>query len=412
MDKLLYEEMVKNLDALIGEKGLQGKKIFLFGHCHATEELSDLLVCKGFKAEAILDNHAGKQGKRYHGIEIRPPQDILTERQEQTIVCIAARAYASMALQLKRLGYRGNVRKLVEYNSYAEYSLSRDTVARKRERVKRGMAGLERLAREHKGCFKILCPFAALGDVYLMMSYLPHFLAKRKIGRSVIGVTGQSCAEVVRLFGPYEVEVFRQEEMDEMIQAALYTEDPAVFIPHQDRPYVVNLSRALYVKRIPLEQVYCCGVFGLPGDTRPFRPGNGKEWKGMEIIRPGNAVILSPYAKSVTALPQKVWEQITEACTGKGLQCFTNVAGSEKPLPHTIPISPPISGMRAAAERAGTFIGLRSGLCDVIREAACRKIALYPDYHYCDTRWKAIEMYRIEGWENIIVKEGFQWKTD
>ncbi len=412
MDRLLYEDMEKNLDTLIREKSIQGKKIFLFGHCNATEELSDLLVRKGFRVEGILDNHTGKQGKKYHGIEIRPPKDILAEIQEQTVVCIAARAYAAMVSQLKRLGYTGNVRKLVEYNSFAEYSLSRDTVAGKRERVRRGMAVLEGLDRKHGGCFKILCPFAALGDVYLMMSYLPYFIAKRSIESYVIGVIGQSCAEVVRLFGSYNVEVFRQKEMDEMIQAVLHTKDPAAFIPHQDRPYVVNLSRALYVKQIPLEQIYCCGVFGLPEDTRPFKPGKGKGWEGIENIRPGKAVILSPYAKSVTELPQKVWEKIVEVCIGKGLQCFTNVAGNEKPLPHTLPVSPPVSGVQAAAERAGLFIGLRSGLCDVIREADCRKVALYPDYYYCDTKWKAIEMYRLAGWENIVVKEGSQWKTD
>ena len=55
---------------------------------------------------------------------------------------------------------------------------------------------------------------------------------------------------------------------------------------------------------------------------------------------------------------------------------------------------------------------IRSGLCDVIREASCQKIALYPDYYYCDTKWKAIDMYRLESWENIVVEEGFQWKKN
>ena len=75
-----------------------------------------------------------------------------------------------------------------------------------------------------------------------------------------------------------------------------------------------------------------------------------------------------------------------------------------------MPIGPAISEIQSVAERAGIFIGIRSGLCDVLREAACRKVALYPDYFYCDTQWKAIEMYALEGWENIVVKEGFRWK--
>ncbi len=65
--------------------------------------------------------------------------------------------------------------------------------------------------------------------------------------------------------------------------------------------------------------------------------------------------------------------------------------------------------MKSVVERAGTFIGIRSGLCDVIRTADCHKIALYPDYHYCGTRWTAAEIYAIEGFENIVVNGDFQW---
>ena len=34
----------------------------------------------------------------------------------------------------------------------------------------------------------------------------------------------------------------------------------------------------------------------------------------------------------------------------------------------------------------------------------------YPDYNYCDTEWKAIDMYSIDGFENIVAGEGFRWK--
>ena len=88
----------------------------------------------------------------------------------------------------------------------------------------------------------------------------------------------------------------------------------------------------------------------------------------------------------------------------RGYQIFTNVAGEETPLEGTAPISPQICEMRSVVEQAGTFIGIRSGICDVIRTADCRKIALYPDYNYCDTNWKSIDMYAIDGFENIVVK--------
>lgn len=410
MDGLHYKEMVENVDRLIREGVIWGKKIFLFGHCNATEELIGLLHDRGFDAAAILDNNKGKQGKIYRGIEVWPPHRILEEPPSQVLVCIVARAYAAMADQLRRLGYDGQIRKLVDYNSYAEYSLSEDTVNRKFQRVKRGVSLLHDMEQEYPGYFKILCPFSALGDVYFVMSYLPHFLQKRGKTDCAIGVIGRACAEVVGLFGDYPVKVMRQEDMDEAVQAALYVEDSDTFIPHQDRPYVVNLSKALYIKKISLEQLYCCGVFGLPVSTAPYCPLRLREYGELWRIRPGKSVILSPYAKSVTSLRQGVWDQIVDYYKAKGYACYTNVAGDERPLSGTQPISPAISEIQSAVERAGTFIGIRSGLCDVLREASCRKIALYPDYNYCDTRWKAIDMYRIEGWENIVVGEGFEWK--
>ena len=113
-----------------------------------------------------------------------------------------------------------------------------------------------------------------------------------------------------------------------------------------------------------------------------------------------------------TALKMEIWNYIVNYYKDKGYSCYTNVVGEEQPLPGTQPVSPAISEIRSVVERAGTFIGIRSGLCDILREAWCRKIALYPDYQYCDTKWKAIDMYSIEGWENIVVGEEFEWKEN
>ena len=412
MNKSHYNEMRSNLEFLIEENAIQGKTIYLFGHCNATEELTDLLLENKFSIAAILDNNVSKHGKEYKGILIKPPQEILTENQKNTIVLIVARAYAAMADQLKRLGYDGSIRKLVDYNSYAEYSLSKETIVRMKQRVERGQGLLKEMEDKYPGHFRFLCPFSALGDIYFMMSYLPHYLKKRGIEQCVIGVIGNACAEVVRLFGAYQVETYSQKEMDETIQAALYTKDPNTFLPHQDRPYVVNLHKALYIKRIPLEQIYCCGVYGLPSNTKPYEPQYFKDYKQLNNIKAGKAVILSPYAKSVTALPKQVWKQIVSYYIEKGYQCFTNVVGEEKPLTGTEPISPRITEMKSVVERAGIFIGIRSGMCDVLKTVKAEKIALFPEYNYCDTRWKATDMYWMEGWENIVVKDDFQWKRD
>ncbi|MCI9180628.1 MAG: hypothetical protein HFG50_11600 [Lachnospiraceae bacterium] len=186
-------------------------------------------------------------------------------------------------------------------------------------------------------------------------------------------------------------------------------QDDQAFIAHQDRPYVINLSKVLCGRKITLEKIYCCGIFGLPAGTEPGLPKFQKRYARLNEIVPGKSVILSPYAKSVTAIKKEIWAQIIQDYQNKGYVCYTNVVGDETALPDTIPISPLIDEMQLIVEWAGIFIGIRSGLCDVIKEASCRKIALYPDYNYCDTRWKAVEIYWLEGWENMVAGEDFVW---
>ncbi len=412
MDKEYYAKMCASLDELIVAKSIQGKKIYLFGHCNATEELANLFIGKGFAVKAILDNNTAKHGNTYRGVPIVPPQVVLSEEAGQTIVCIVARAYAAMNAQLRELGFAGNVVKLVDYNSYAEYSLSEDTLMRKRQRVERGIRLKEKLEQKYLGYFKLLCPFCALGDVFLTMSYMPHFAKKRGIctEKIVYCVIGDACGQVVTMFGADKhVECFSQKDMDELVQACLYTEDANSFIAHQDRPYVVNLHRALYIKCIPLEVIYRCGVFGLSIETEPVKPKNLQTYPGLEYVEKGKAVVFSPYAKSVTELPGDVWSAIVADYKGKGYQCFTNVAGEEKPLEGTVGISPALAQLQSFVEWTGTFVGIRSGLCDILKYANCDKTALFPDYNYCDTQWKAIDMYAIDGWKNLVVKDDFIW---
>lgn len=409
MDRLHYEEMATNFNKLIKERLIQDKKVFLFGHCNATEDLVELMLNRGITVTAILDNNKEKQGKSYRGISIKEPSEILKENEADVIVCIVARAYAAMAAQLDYLGYKGIICRLANYNSYAEYSLSRDTISRMNNRRRHGSVLFAQLKKKYPNTFFLFCPFSALGDIYIMMSYLPYYLKTRDIERCVVCVIGNACAQVVRLFGDYLVDTFSQENLDEIIQAALYERAKNIFIPHQDRPYVVKLYKALYDRKISLEQMYCCGVFGLPKDTQPFEASVFSEYAKLEMIREGRAVIFSPYAKSITTFADSFWDKVVTYWLDQGYQCFTNVAGDEKPLRGTFAISPKISEIKSVVERAGTFVGIRSGLCDVIRKASARKIAFYPDYNYSDTKWKAIDVYALEGWGNIEIMEECDW---
>lgn len=407
--------MIVNIANITKSMEIANRKIFLFGHCAATLELTDLLKKMGLPVAAILDNSSEKHGMTYKGVEVIAPDKIIAlagrNPENESIVLITSRFYASMQKQLRELGYNGPIRKLIDYNTYAEYSLSEDTIKRMTAREKHGEDLTNELIQKHGQIFKVLCPFNALGDIYIMMSYWNSFAKVRGIDNPVFCVSGRVLSDIIHMFGDYPVEVYEQKELDAMIQAAIYTQDKNSFIAHQDRPYVINLHRALYIKKIPLEKIYCCGVFGLPADTIPDIPRYGsKVYKDLDRIVAEKSVIFSPYAKSVTAINDDVWKDAVDYYSDNGYKCFTNVVGDEVPLDGTEALNVPLPEMISVLEKAGTFIGLRSGLCDVVRTAKCKKIALYPDYNYCDTKWKAIDIYSIDGFENIALEDGDTWE--
>lgn len=406
MNKEQYEEMVERFEEC--KSLISGKTIYLFGHCEATLCLADFLLSKNIIPKAILDNSKQKNGIKYKNIPVASVKKI----DDNAAVLIVTRFYEAMNAQLRELGFQGQVIKLVDFNTYADFSTTEETIERMQKRLQNGIKALERIKEQYKTELLIFCPFNALGDIYICMSYLPEFQKKMGYEDAVIFVPSNTCAKVVGLFKGYNVEVYKQKELDAIIQAVIYTGDPRCYIAHQDRPYIVNLHKALYIKQIPLETIYCCGVFGLPKGTKKSEPDNWGTYSRIDEIPIGKAAILSPYAKSVTSLPEQLWKDIVVDLIEKGYTVYTNVAGDENALEGTIPISPAINEMKSVVEQAGLFIGIRSGLCDVIRTADCRKIALYPDYYYSDTKWKAIDMYAIDTFENIVVEEDFKWELN
>jgi hypothetical protein len=60
----------------------------------------------------------------------------------------------------------------------------------------------------------------------------------------------------------------------------------------------------------------------------------------------------------------------------------------------------------SAAEYAGRFIGLRSGICDILATARCRKTVVFPDCFYSTTPFKVSDFFALPGWEEVLWRPG------
>jgi hypothetical protein len=386
-------EMIAALEAL----NFDGKTVFAFGHCNATEEMIDYLITHSIHATAILDNNATKQGNVYKEIPITPPKYIQEFANTNSIVLIANRFYEQMSEQLRKLGYNGEIAKILEYNSFAEYSLSDETVKRKTERMLGGMEILKKIRKDYPDQHLVICPHNALGDVYWAMSFLPAYTASD----TVVIVNGEGCRQVAEIFGRKNISLSNN-EMEEFTQAIIFNKEQNCIIAHHDKIYTDNAIKYLNKHFISFIDYYRYIVFGLDKFAESIQPSHNLPFENTAGILQGKTLIISPYAKSIVQLPSKFWQNIIQEYKNKGFMVCTSVAGNEKPLENTIPICFPLNQAIRAAEYAGYFIGIRNGLCDIINSAICEKTVVFPDCIYSTTKMKVSEFFALPGWNNLL----------
>ena len=97
-------------------------------------------------------------------------------------------------------------------------------------------------------------------------------------------------------------------------------------------------------------------------------------------LKLGKTVIIYPITYSAFLLPKEFWQELADEIKKRGYSVATNVWNNEKPIPGTVPLFTEIKEKIAAAELAGTVIGVRSGIFDVLASADCKKIIIYTGY--------------------------------
>jgi len=395
-------DFINSFDNWVKDGFFKGRAVFLFGHCNATEKMADYLLERDVNIKAILDNSTSKHGLMYRNIPVNKPMLVKNYDGYKSVVLIASRFYDEMASQLRQIGYSSEIVKVMEYDSFTEYSLTDETFDRMTKRVHRGLKTLEKVRGQYPLEHLVICPNTALGDVYWAMSFLPAYQKKNGIDDIVVIVAGDSCRQVVDMFGGYKIITLNSKEMDELVQAIINTREDNCIIAHHDRPYTDSIIKLLDKRFISFIDYYKYAVYGLSDDAVLAQSNKFLPFSNKEKIPKGKSVILSPHSKSVVQLPVEFWDDIVLKYSKNGLTCYTNVAGKEKEITGTIPLHIPVSQIKSAVEYAGTFIGIRNGLCDIINTADCHKTVVYPDCYYSSTPFKIADFFALPGWEVIL----------
>lgn len=247
-----------------------------------------------------------------------------------------------------------------------------------------------------KGAVIFVHPWPGTGDIFLLQKYFSKICANENATAHTIAVTGNAARKIVELFPVQKIVQLSEKEMFQLTHfyqfvgkqctqlKILHHCPPGVHIRFYDRVQGMNQTTT---KDMLLEAGAGISTDSAVSDEPSFSADlkAAQAYLRQKGLKPGKTVILSPYTKSCKCtFPKKAWELLAVCLMEQGYSVCTNCAGKEeKPIKHTTALYYSFRDSCMVLEAAGTLIASRSGLCDVVGNANCRKIVLYQYNVFC-----------------------------
>ena len=249
----------------------------------------------------------------------------------------------------------------------------------------------ELLFGQENGTKIFLCPYIGTGDVYLASMYMNAYARKNSIAHFIVVVIGESNYKVASLFDFQIIIKVTQQEADSLVRLVMFLgkDNTEIIIMHHHAPqmYCGILENMRNINELNFSDLFLYNVFQLDlyADRElPIfnRKSNDIEkifkYKGLEE---GRTVVLSPYVNTLPPLPEWFWLNLAERLKNLGYIVCTNCGkADEKEIDGTIQLNFSYDIAVPILEKCGFFIGIRSGFCDVVSSANCKKIILYQPY--------------------------------
>ena len=365
---------------------LRNREIYIFGCTKYARDIRDCLIYNNLQFEGIIDNNIDKIGKECLGKDIQLPEVILGAQRKNVLVIICSKYSHEMSHQIYAMGYEQDAVLIIDIEEKCSDDIKSFGVSY--EMVEQGYQLYENLIEQcEEETMLFLCPYPGTGDIYFECAYLPAYVEQHKLKKYAIVVIGNKCERVCRIFAEKKIFVVDQENMDSMLKAWEFLGNDLMHV----KPILHwgwRCKHYLYADKHPqitFNEMFVYDSFGFDEEPKRVLPqdySNGKEidelFETRELIQ-GRTVVLAPYAGSfISNIPMSFWEKITVQLKAKGYTVCTNCYGDkELPINGTKPIGFSFSQAISFLNKAGGFIALRSGLCDIVSSSSAKQVILY-----------------------------------
>lgn len=239
----------------------------------------------------------------------------------------------------------------------------------------------------------LTCAWRGTGDYYISGLYLQAWLYNFKCKNYIFLTPGGAERNVMRLFSAMDGHAVQIGSVRDLcaLRGFLGTQKTNFVFLHHQVPYPLNwkhniTNSALCGHRgLNMVDFYLILGFRLSRNTTKSQPQFSNDIERikqifyMNNLPLGRTVLISPYSAGLNQFlfPIEFWEKCVERLKGYGYTVCTNCAAKERPIKGTTSLLVPYKDIVPFLNLAGGFIGIRSGLCDVVATAHCPKVILH-----------------------------------
>lgn len=241
------------------------------------------------------------------------------------------------------------------------------------------------------------------GDTFIFCMWCEQWAKRRGVSNYVIILEGRALPSVVKLFPklsghwysadfgfPYGFVKIGQFSGNvgmhfEVLNTQVYNGSIYLYTSPDEKQ--LTPSWLLGYKGFSIVDYYFHHLFNLPLDTPPASPVFDYDesaisaiFKQTNAVR-GKTVLLAPYStgNSKNEAPPQLWSRIAADLISKGYDVFTNCADKEEAILGTRALFVPYRLIVPFLEVAGGLVAFRSGFCDLISSARCKKVIIHSD---------------------------------
>lgn len=378
----MYEDeqrrVSNHINKLYSDGILTNRTIIMFGVSENIRQMIRMIECLGHRAACIIDNDPARKGSNCYQVPVKEVSDLTSEEVSNGVYFIYSYFWREMKSQLLELG--------IEEERIYSFFLTDRTLEEQFKMAERGKEICETF-RDETGDYPIyLCPYTGTGDIYLIGTFWEEYLRRLEVKNYIFIVVSKACAKVAEIFDIPNVKQITQVESSYVVEFYKLCGDKTGIKILNDswKELRANpLQRFRGFKGLYFTEIFRKFVFDLDDDVMPMQPRLKEAGAELDKIfrdnrlTAGHTVVLSPYSNTLSDLPANFWCEMVNAIKKRGFAVCTNCGEDEQPVESTTGVFIPLNIMPQFVERAGVFIGVRSGLCDCISAANAKKFILY-----------------------------------